>query len=277
MARFYINSVADGRRIALADALLVGRSDSCDLVLDTGNASRQHARLEVRNSEVWLSDLDSTNGTFVGEQRIESEVRLQSGDRIRFDINEFDFVDNEAQQSAPGGWVFDAKRGQTVQISPEELKKFMEEANKSSTPALVEVVEPYLVVNTGLGAGTAFKLADSAIPDVWEIGSDEGRDIVLSDNGISGLHAQIVKEGSKWKITDVLSSNGLQVNGQNAQLAYLSNGDRISLGVVECIFQLPAASPSADSQKPEHWNKTATIGTTLIAASIILLAIWYWF
>lgn len=60
---------------------VIGRAD-CDLVLDDPEASRQHASLEVLGSRVVVSDLKSTNGTFVDGQQIE-QTELQNHNEFR--------------------------------------------------------------------------------------------------------------------------------------------------------------------------------------------------
>lgn len=53
---------------------IIGRAD-CDVILDDAEASRQHASLEILGSRVVVSDLKSTNGTFVdGRQIDQSEL-----------------------------------------------------------------------------------------------------------------------------------------------------------------------------------------------------------
>lgn len=64
------------------EALTIGRQSDCDVVLNLARVSRQHARIERRGDEFWLRDLDSTNGTFLGGQRID-ERPLQNGDTVR--------------------------------------------------------------------------------------------------------------------------------------------------------------------------------------------------
>lgn len=63
--------------------LVVGRRESCDIVLPDENISRRHARLEVQNGSWVVTDLDSTNGTIVNGVRIKSK-QLESGDNLKF-------------------------------------------------------------------------------------------------------------------------------------------------------------------------------------------------
>ncbi len=62
--------------------LTVGRLASCDVVIPDPNASREHARLELREDGWVIVDLDSTNHTFVNGAMIK-ERTLREGDEIR--------------------------------------------------------------------------------------------------------------------------------------------------------------------------------------------------
>lgn len=63
---------AAGRTLQLSRGhFLIGRS-AADLVLPDPAVSRAHARIEVSDSALTVTDLDSTNGTFVDDQRVRS-------------------------------------------------------------------------------------------------------------------------------------------------------------------------------------------------------------
>ena len=68
--------VFDGR------PLTIGRAPDNGLVVRDGRASRHHARIDGRRGTLILTDLGSTNGSFVNDRRVES-VALGAGDRIR--------------------------------------------------------------------------------------------------------------------------------------------------------------------------------------------------
>ena len=61
----------------------VGRSGA-DFIINDGEASRQHAAIEVRDAVVLLEDLKSTNGTLVDGLRISEMIELQ--DKSEFQI-----------------------------------------------------------------------------------------------------------------------------------------------------------------------------------------------
>ena len=71
-----------GRRYPLERPVVIGRVESADLVLDRPDVSRRHARLEPDGSGWVIRDLGSTNGTWVGETRVEEGRRLAHGDLI---------------------------------------------------------------------------------------------------------------------------------------------------------------------------------------------------
>jgi hypothetical protein len=68
--------VFDGR------PLTIGRAPDNGLVVRDGRASRHHARIDGRRGTLILSDLGSTNGSFVNDRQVESAA-LGAGDRIR--------------------------------------------------------------------------------------------------------------------------------------------------------------------------------------------------
>jgi pSer/pThr/pTyr-binding forkhead associated (FHA) protein len=72
------------------DALTIGRHTSNDLVLDVERVSRRHARLERRGPRWVLTDLGSTNGVWLGSQRIDSHT-LADGDGFQIGRVQFLF------------------------------------------------------------------------------------------------------------------------------------------------------------------------------------------
>jgi diguanylate cyclase (GGDEF)-like protein len=76
-----------GKRIPLrGSGIVVGRASDADLQLEEESVSRRHCRIEPTNEdghERWrVTDLRSTNGTFVNDHSVAS-VTLQHGDRLQ--------------------------------------------------------------------------------------------------------------------------------------------------------------------------------------------------
>lgn len=66
------------------EVVLIGRSETCDLVLPERQISRQHARLRRQDDGYYIEDLGSKNGTFLNGQPLPPFVphRLKDGDEL---------------------------------------------------------------------------------------------------------------------------------------------------------------------------------------------------
>lgn len=64
-------------------AVEIGRADDADLHLRADNVSRRHCRLELIRGLVVVSDLESTNGTYVNGEEIRSSRLVGRNDVIR--------------------------------------------------------------------------------------------------------------------------------------------------------------------------------------------------
>jgi len=66
------------------DEVSLGRGEDNDVVIPHASVSRAHARLMRRNGVFELTDLNSTNGSYVNEQPVQGSVRVGSGNQVRF-------------------------------------------------------------------------------------------------------------------------------------------------------------------------------------------------
>jgi hypothetical protein len=70
----------------------------------------------------------------------------------------------------------------------------------------------------------------NALPTPITIGREEGNTIQLNDERISRYHVKIQEDQAKLILTDLDSTNGTKVNGEDVQLRILRFGDVISVG-----------------------------------------------
>lgn len=63
------------------DAVVIGRLETCDVIVADPGASRRHAEIRREGDEWVVIDLGSTNGTEINGKRV-NRHRLQPGDRI---------------------------------------------------------------------------------------------------------------------------------------------------------------------------------------------------
>ena len=120
--------------LSVSDSLSVGRGSDNDVVLGSKQVSRNHAVLSVLNGELYVKDLESSNGTFINEQRIEGNKsqRLDANDTLGF--ASFDF-----QVSAPVAAILDNEQAAPV-VSDEPVLSTNAVTSTESIPAAESTV-----------------------------------------------------------------------------------------------------------------------------------------
>jgi pSer/pThr/pTyr-binding forkhead associated (FHA) protein len=73
-----------GTTLSMTDSgVLLGRNPECTLVLDDDFASGRHARIFRRDAGWFVEDLGSTNGTFLGSNRLTEPMPVEVGSTLR--------------------------------------------------------------------------------------------------------------------------------------------------------------------------------------------------
>ena len=68
------------------------------------------------------------------------------------------------------------------------------------------------------------------------IGREEGNTIQLNDERVSRYHVKIQEDNEKLVLTDLESTNGTRVNGEDSQLCILRFGDLLTIGRSVLVF-----------------------------------------
>lgn len=61
---------------------VIGREKGCDILLENGAVSRNHARILEHHGTYYIEDMRSRNSTFLNDKRLEGKVQLNDNDRI---------------------------------------------------------------------------------------------------------------------------------------------------------------------------------------------------
>lgn len=116
----------------------LGRDPSCALALTSEGVSRKHARVQMIFALYFVSDLGSTNGTFVNDQPA-SMAQLKDGDQIRLGEAVVKFVANHVElrysQEAHGRATTDALTSAATKLQFQfDLEQLLQKSHGSGDP-----------------------------------------------------------------------------------------------------------------------------------------------
>jgi pSer/pThr/pTyr-binding forkhead associated (FHA) protein len=122
-----------GRQRILDGIVTVGRSTACDIVLHRDDeASRLHARFSLQADGAYIEDLDSTNGTFVGGERVIGKRRLQHFDLVRVGSSLIS-LNRDTRDSSP---ELDSMRSFVTSADPTRAADIFEVLERAATKAI---------------------------------------------------------------------------------------------------------------------------------------------
>ena len=166
---------------------MIGRSRNCGLRLDASDVSSEHARIGSENGQLWVEDLGSTNGTFIGEERVSGRRFFQQTESVRVGSEfELSVVQNEAELEELGvGYE------ETEEVALEEFPCIF---------AFGEEVQPERI---SLRSGIRMS-----------VGRDPANDIWINAPHISRTHLEFTWDGENTVWVLDTSSNGTIFNGR---------------------------------------------------------------
>ncbi len=221
----------------------IGRQDT-DVLVAHPTVSRSHAKLTVTGSSFLLEDTGSTNGTFVGNAKVEpgSPVQVRPGDEIIFGsvMMRLDGALPEAVAEVVAAEDDAALESVVAEIliatDPDEA------TDTTPAQALSEPVEPVEIHEDEptlarfiAGDGTEYIIN----PGENTVGRRPSNAIAVPDPYISGSHAVITSEEGVFTLTDLGSTNGTFVNGDKLEPnapRELSDGDEVMFAQVSLRF-----------------------------------------
>ena len=113
-----------------SSGLTIGRHADNQASLDDSRLSRFHARIKFKDGDWYAEDLGSTNGSFINDKKFCGEVKISSGDKLRFGATDAELVwEDAAAASKPA-----ASPKKTARLDP---PKATPEANDLKTAATI--------------------------------------------------------------------------------------------------------------------------------------------
>jgi FHA domain-containing protein len=120
----------------------------------------------------------------------------------------------------------------------EELEPGATMIYKPAAPLATEAASP---VELGVEREVVTLRADGQRHDVHKrrvvLGRSKECDVQLADANISRRHAELRQEGAAYWVVDLDSTNGIEVNGRRVRRAKLDDGDTITLGSTDVVFE----------------------------------------
>jgi Flp pilus assembly CpaF family ATPase len=159
---------AERREVFDSTEVSVGRVQGNHIVLPKGNVSKRHARLLYRDGRFIVTDLNSTNGTYVNRRRIAQATIVREGDRIY--VGDFVLRIEPAADSAdvPAGSDESARSTSRTDSAPPSAPS--QGASQSSHGSFPDDA-PGRPTALSLDTGTP-RAASRSVPDSGEIGAD---------------------------------------------------------------------------------------------------------
>ena len=269
-----IGSRTGGRLVCLTDGreynvgmgpLSFGRDAGSDVVVSGNEVSRQHAEIRNEPDGYLLLDL-SVNGTYVNGERIGKTHLLARADVIRIGNDEFRFyadatsgtapqpaAENTAAAPPPTGPPSGARQrlSDTMHGVPDEQP----ERNTPPSPEAAPLAS--LLFRSGSFKGRRFPIK---VP-VVNIGRGDYNDVVIGDPSVSTMHAKLQRREAVWILTDLGSTNGTFVEGEQLTgETPLTPGTTLRFGDVIALFE-----PLDDRAPVGRTNQTRLMGRLDVA------------
>jgi len=213
----------------LKDSLTIGRKEDNNIIIDNLAVSGYHARIDKAGEDFILTDLQSTNGTFVNKQKVVSH-KLSHGDNVIIGKHVILFVATGKTQAEPAEEKMDMDKTMMLDtVKQRELLAKQKETSQAAAPA-----EKVGVINFIDGSDLGeIELSKK----LTKIGKADNSEIRLSGMLIGATAATVSRRPSGYSIAFAGGMAKLKVNGElikdNIQL---NDFDTIELGPYKFQF-----------------------------------------
>jgi pSer/pThr/pTyr-binding forkhead associated (FHA) protein len=236
-------SLSDGREYQVGEGPLVfGRDAACDVVIESTDVSRRHAVI-ARTPEGYVLEDMSANGALVNAEPVAGSRTLARGDVLRFGPAEFRFYAEPAEPVKPAEPPATAPAGaahrlfDTVHGIPAMVPAF---PSRPTTPPPLATV----LVRSGALRGQRLPIRTPVV----NIGRADYNDLVFGEESVSAAHAKLQRREAAWFLTDLDSTNGTFVDGDQVRGEVpLMPGSTVRFGDVSVLFDPTDARGPAQS------------------------------
>jgi ABC transport system ATP-binding/permease protein len=253
------------RSLQAGRSYTIGRNPESDIVVDEARVSWRHAVLRQEGATWLLEDVGSTNGTFMGVQRVQRVeitadcvVRLghpDDGQRVWCSLQPAPASPPRTAAARPATPVYQAPAANpqaaaaAPPAAPQRAAASPPQAaypGMGGAPAYVPGAGPFPGAGQGqppgvpragaslaLGGGSIVRQPSAIMrlpTQVLRIGRAADNEVVVPDLSVSRYHAELRKSIRGYEIVDLNSHNGSYVNGQRVTSAPVTEADIIGIG-----------------------------------------------
>lgn len=216
--RIRIRSGGSESIFSAPDPIVLGRdSNTATVALEHGAVSRRHAQL-AHDGHGWvLTDLGSSNGTWVNGDRIDEPLRVSSPTTIRL-----------------------GKQDEGADITVEPVTETLApQAAPNEAPETPRLDETMLFGTGALAAGTALRAKLGGKTVIWPavpgkkytVGRDPSSDLIATAEIVSRNHLELAWDGEQWTATDISARGTFRVHPHRGEGKQLPEGVPTPLGV----------------------------------------------
>jgi ABC-type multidrug transport system ATPase subunit len=244
------------RTLLAGPSYRLGRDPDSDLVVDEPRVSWQHAILRVDGGQWLLEDVGSTNGTWLGPQRVD-RVEIAGACQIRLghpDSGPIVFCSVVTSTGARGTELAHVVSPPAGPAGPTVYPA------RPAHPASPSVPPP---------AGLREPSARLPLLARLRIGRNADNEVVIPDLSVSRYHAELreMPHGG-YEIKDLDSSNGTFLNGQRVSSAPVTASDVVGVG--PSTFRLAGGELQEFADTGDVLLKARNLSVKLTGGKVIL-------
>jgi len=189
------------------DSLTIGRKPDNDIIIENVAVSGSHARIDRVGSNFILTDLQSTNGTYVNNKKVESYT-LTHGNYIVIGKHVLMFLESEEERTAAAQATKKVDPDKTMILDTATQRDLLAKQTTAPPPA------------RGQKVGVLSLLDGSQLPDIelikklTRVGKSDNCEVRLSGMFMTATAATISRRPSGYVITFAGGRAKLKVNGE---------------------------------------------------------------
>jgi len=231
-----------------SESIILGRHPECDIVLEVGAVSRQHARLVLVDEDYYAEDLNSRNGTFVNDEAVVGRRKLLEDDRLRICDMEFVF-----HLGSPDREVPTAPEDETI-----EGALLVDDDQDAASATVMSKIS----VSSGTSALRLTVNAEAKLKALLEIGHNMGRAVALGDvlpKILDSLFAVFLQADRGFVVLKDPASGRLIPKAIKHRREEAADRIRISRTIVNGVMASREAVLSADAATDSRFDMAQSI------------------